>query len=168
MSGFGLSCPPCIESASATFVSAHQYLSHPERVVDQHAMRDWIWDAMEQLREPLRLVLMLRRFSNIASYQEIAPGEALELWPPQTELLGILSTPGERCHPFPAMRRNRDKGITQHLRHVVGSRSVTIWETDVTNPAGISDPCPPTLAWLMIRRNRRVQTLRVVFPQPPR
>ncbi|MGW5657847.1 carboxylesterase family protein [Streptomyces humi] len=38
---------------------------------------------------------------------------------------------------------------------------------DVTNPAGIPNPCPPTLAWLMIRRNRRVRTLRVVFPQPP-
>lgn len=82
-----------------------------------------------------------------------------------TVLVGVLSTPGERCHPFPAVRQNRDKGITQHLRHVVASHSVTIWEMDVTNPVGVPDPCPPTLAWLMIRRNRRVQTLRVVFPQ---
>ncbi|MFF5140403.1 hypothetical protein ACFY6U_11900 [Streptomyces sp. NPDC013157] len=96
------------------------------------------------------------------------PGEILELWPPETEPLGVLSKPGERCHPFPAMRRNRDKGVTQHLRHVAASRSVTIWDMDVTNPAGIADPCPPTLAPLMIRRNRRVQTLRMVFPQPQR
>ncbi|MEV5844026.1 sigma-70 family RNA polymerase sigma factor [Streptomyces sp. NPDC051985] len=200
-------------------------LTHPERVVDQHAMRDWIWDALEQLPEPLRLVLMLRHFSGITSYQEIAraceipvgtvrsrlnqaraklaqvllttathvhddaarltedsrqeaevtlegarrgrqPREILELWPAESELVGVLSTPGERCHPIPAMRRNREKGVTQHLRHVVASRTVTIWEMDVTNPAGSTDPCPPTLAWLMFRRNRRVQTLRVVFPEP--
>lgn len=212
--GFGQSYP-----------SYPPYLSHPERVVDQHAMRDWIWAAVEQLPEPLRLVLMLRHFSNITSYQEIAhacdipvgtvrsrlnqaraklaqvllatatqvhddasrlaeeswqeaevtldgarrgrqPREIVDLWPPETELLGVLSTPGERCHPFPTMRQNRDKGITQHLRHVVASRSVTIWEMDVTNPVGVPDPCPPSLAWLMIRRNRRVQTLRVIFPQP--
>jgi len=203
------------------------YPSHPERVVDQHAMRDWIWDAVEQLPEPLRMVLMLRHFSGITSYQEIAhaceipvgtvrsrlnqaraklaqvllttathmhddasrltedsrqeaevtlegarrghqPREILELWPAETELVGVLSTPGERCHPFPAMWRNREKGVTQHLRHVVASRSITIWEMDVTNPAGIPDPCPPTLAWLMLRRNRRVQTLRVIFPEPQR
>ncbi|MFG1664056.1 RNA polymerase sigma factor [Streptomyces sp. Y7] len=201
--------------------------SHPERVVDQHAMRDWIWDAMEQLPEPLRLVLMLRHFSGITSYREIAqtceipvgtvrsrlnqartkvaqvllttaaqmhddasrltedsrqeaevtlegarrgrqPREILQLWPAETELLGVLSTPGERCHPFPAMRRNREKGVTQRLRHVVASRSLTIWEMDVINPAGIPDPCPPTLAWVMVRRNRRVRTLRVVFPEPQR
>lgn len=46
--------------------------SHPERVVEQHAMRDWIWDAVEELPEQLRLVLMLRHFSGITSYQEIA------------------------------------------------------------------------------------------------
>ncbi|WP_406331581.1 RNA polymerase sigma factor [Streptomyces sp. NBC_00203] len=197
--------------------------SHPERVVEQHAMRDWIWDAMEELPEQLRLVLMLRHFSGITSYQEIAnacevpvgtvrsrlsqargklaqvllttateahddasrltedsrheaevtlegarrgrqPSEILELWPTDTELVGILSAPGERSHPFPAMRRTREKGVTQHLRHVVASRDITIWEMDVTNPAGIPDPCPPTLAWLMFRQNRRVQRLRVVFP----
>ncbi|WP_406186787.1 hypothetical protein [Streptomyces sp. NBC_01006] len=52
----------------------------------------------------------------------------------------------------------------QHVRHVVASRSITIWEMDVTNPVGIDNPCPPSLAWLMLRRNGRVQSLRVVFP----
>ncbi|WP_416970800.1 RNA polymerase sigma factor [Streptomyces sp. 4F14] len=206
--------PPCRSVAS-----------QPERVVDQHAMRDWIRDAVERLPEPLRLVVMLRHFSGVTSYREIAhacdipvgtvrsrlnqarsklsqlllttatqshddvsrltedsrreaeatlegarrgrqPREILELWPAETRLLGVLSTPGERCHPFPAMRRNREKGVTQRLRHVVASRTVTIWEMDVISPAGAPDPCPPALTWLMVRRDRRVQTLRVVFPGP--
>ncbi|MFF1741921.1 RNA polymerase sigma factor [Streptomyces mirabilis] len=201
--------------------------SHPERVVEQHAMRDWIWDAVEELPEQLRLVLMLRHFSGITSYQEIAaaceipvgtvrsrlnqaraklaqvllstaaqahddasaltedsrqealvtlrgaargdlPREIAELWPAKTELVGALSRTGERTHPFPAMRRNRESGVRQHLRHVVASRDITIWEMDVVNPVGAVSPCPPTLAWLMFRQDRRVQRLRVVFPEPPR
>ncbi|MGW0950136.1 RNA polymerase sigma factor [Streptomyces sp. NPDC002623] len=201
--------------------------SHPERVVERHAMRDWIWDAVEELPEQQRLVLMLRHFSGITSYQEIAATceipvgtvrsrlnqaraklsqvllstaarahddasaltedsrqealatlegaargsltrEIAELWPAETELVGVLSRPGERTHPVPAMRQNREAGVRQHLRHVVASRDITIWEMDVTNPAGAVKPCPPTLAWLMIRSDRRVRTLRVVFPEPTR
>ncbi|GAX49945.1 RNA polymerase sigma factor [Streptomyces olivochromogenes] len=201
--------------------------SHPERVVEQHAMRDWIWDAVEELPEQLRLVLMLRHFSGITSYQEIAaaceipvgtvrsrlnqaraklaqvllstaaqahddasaltedsrqealvtlrgaargdlPREIAELWPADAELVGALSRAGERTHPFPAMRQNRESGVRQHLRHVVASRDITIWEMDVISPPDAVRPCPPTLAWLMFRQDRRVQRLRVVFPEPPR
>ncbi|MFE5371887.1 RNA polymerase sigma factor [Streptomyces mirabilis] len=182
---------------------------------------------MEELPEQLRLVLMLRHFSGVTSYQEIAaaceipvgmvrsrlnqaraklaqvllstatqahddasvltegsrqealetlegaargnlPREIAELWPAETELVGALSRTGERTHPFPAMRQNRESGVRQHLRHVVASRDITIWEMDVINPVGAVSPCPPTLAWLMFRRDRRVQRLRVVFPEPPR
>ncbi|MFI5474504.1 RNA polymerase sigma factor [Streptomyces cacaoi] len=200
--------------------------SHPERIVEQHAMRDWVWDAVEELPQHLQLVLMLRHFSGITSYQEIAaaceipvgtvrsrlnqaraklaqvllstaeeahddasaltedsrqealatlegaargslPREIAELWPTETELVGPLGRPGERTHPFPAMRQNREAGVRQHLRHVVAGRGITIWEMDVTNPADAVRPCPPTLAWLMVRRSdRRVRTLRVVFPEP--
>ncbi|MFF3115543.1 RNA polymerase sigma factor [Kitasatospora sp. NPDC057904] len=200
--------------------------SPPERFIEQHAMRDWIWGAVEELPPQLRLVLMLRHFSGITSYQEIAavcevpvgrvrsrlsqarakmakalettaarahddasalaeesrheavatleasargqlPREILELWPDQAEMAGRFGRPGERVHPFPVMRQVREKGVRQHVRHVVASRDITIWEMDVVNPAGAADPCPPTLAWLMFRRDRRVQRLQVVFPGRP-
>ncbi|MER6127954.1 sigma-70 family RNA polymerase sigma factor [Streptomyces sp. NPDC001795] len=41
--------------------------AHPERLIEQHAMRGWIWDAMEELPPQLRLMLMLRHFSGITS-----------------------------------------------------------------------------------------------------
>ncbi len=46
--------------------------SHPEQLIEQHAMRDWIWSAVEELPPRLRLVLMLRHFSGTTSYREIA------------------------------------------------------------------------------------------------
>ncbi|MER5912584.1 sigma-70 family RNA polymerase sigma factor [Streptomyces sp. NPDC001982] len=45
----------------------------PERWLEQHAMRDWIWEAMEELSPTLRLPLVLRHFSTgVTSYERIA------------------------------------------------------------------------------------------------
>jgi hypothetical protein len=197
--------------------------SHPERLIEQHAMRDWIWDAMQELPEQLRLVLMLRHFSGITSYQEIAAAcevpvgtvrsrlnqarsklarvllstatqahddastvteesrhEAVailrgwyetgtvsrdisDLWPAECEMVGRLGRPGERIHPVPVMRWYLEDGVRQHLRHVVASRDIGIWEMDITHP-GAAHVCPQTVAWVMFRPNGRVRKLRVVFP----
>ncbi|MFE0875967.1 RNA polymerase sigma factor [Streptomyces smyrnaeus] len=196
---------------------------HPERIIEQHAMRDWIWHAIEELAPQLRLVLMLRYFSCLSTYQEIAvacevpvgtvrsrlnqakgkmarlllsadtqahddtsalaqesmaeavatlqaskrgalPREISELWPRDSEIVGRLSRPGERTHPILVMRQTLEAGVLQEVRHVVASRDITIWEMDVTNPPEASNPCPPTLAWLMFRRDKKVRTLRVAFP----
>jgi RNA polymerase sigma factor (sigma-70 family) len=44
----------------------------PEQAVDRLAVRDWVWSALEQLSEPLRLTAMLRYFSHASSYEEMA------------------------------------------------------------------------------------------------
>jgi RNA polymerase sigma-70 factor (ECF subfamily) len=44
----------------------------PDRLLDQHGLRDWIWQALESLSEPLQLVVLLRYFSGITSYDQIA------------------------------------------------------------------------------------------------
>ena len=44
----------------------------PEQVVDGHALRDWIWQALADLSEPLQMVLVLRYFSGTSSYEQIA------------------------------------------------------------------------------------------------
>ncbi|MGW7045538.1 RNA polymerase sigma factor [Streptomyces avermitilis] len=207
----------------------HQHLrdqasSHPERLIEQHAMRDWIWGAMEELPPQLRLVLMLRHFTGITSYQEIAaacdipvgtvrsrlnqargkmaqvllstadqahndaatltegsrqeglatleawqtgslPREISELWPAESGMVGRLGRPGEHVHPIPVMRHYLEDGVREHLRQVVAGRDIVIWEMDVTHDGAVHI-CPPSLAWLMFRRNGRVHRLRVVFPQP--
>jgi len=45
----------------------------PERVLERHAFRDWIWQAIEDLSPVLRMTVMLRHFNSRAmSYEEIA------------------------------------------------------------------------------------------------
>ncbi|WP_422770080.1 RNA polymerase sigma factor [Plantactinospora sp. WMMC1484] len=44
----------------------------PADLLDRHAVRDWVWHALADLSPPLRLVLMLRYFTGVTAYQDIA------------------------------------------------------------------------------------------------
>jgi RNA polymerase sigma-70 factor (ECF subfamily) len=44
----------------------------PAQVVQDRATRDWIWNTLERLSPPLREVTLLRYFSRVTSYQDIA------------------------------------------------------------------------------------------------
>jgi RNA polymerase sigma factor (sigma-70 family) len=44
----------------------------PDQVLEEHALRDWLWHAIEQLSPPLRTTLLLRHFSGVTRYEEIA------------------------------------------------------------------------------------------------
>ncbi|MCT9935192.1 sigma-70 family RNA polymerase sigma factor [Planotetraspora sp. A-T 1434] len=52
----------------------------PEEVLQSHALRDWIWEAVEALSPTLRLPVVLRYFSTgITSYQQIADACAISV-----------------------------------------------------------------------------------------
>jgi RNA polymerase sigma-70 factor (ECF subfamily) len=44
----------------------------PAQLLERYATRDWIWHALEGLPPPLRLVVMLRYFTGVTAYQDIA------------------------------------------------------------------------------------------------
>jgi RNA polymerase sigma-70 factor (ECF subfamily) len=44
----------------------------PEEALDRQALRDWVWQALGELSEPLRLVVLLRYFSGVGAYAQIA------------------------------------------------------------------------------------------------
>ncbi|MFJ4847212.1 MULTISPECIES: RNA polymerase sigma factor [unclassified Streptomyces] len=45
----------------------------PEEVLERHALRDWVWEALEELSPTLRVPMVLRHFSSrVTSYEEIA------------------------------------------------------------------------------------------------
>ncbi|MEV6823932.1 sigma-70 family RNA polymerase sigma factor [Amycolatopsis sp. NPDC051102] len=47
-------------------------LATPERLLDDHVSRDWIWHAIDRLSPALRQVVLLRHFSEVTSYEQIA------------------------------------------------------------------------------------------------
>jgi RNA polymerase sigma-70 factor (ECF subfamily) len=50
----------------------------PDQVLERHALRDWIWEAVERLSPALRLPVVLRYFTTgITSYQQIADACAI-------------------------------------------------------------------------------------------
>lgn len=56
----------------------HPGVVTPEQVLQGHALRDWIWEAVDSLSPTVRLPLVLRHFSTgITSYQQIADACAL-------------------------------------------------------------------------------------------
>jgi RNA polymerase sigma-70 factor (ECF subfamily) len=44
----------------------------PEQAVEEHALREWVWAALESLSEPLQTVVLLRYFTEVRSYDQIA------------------------------------------------------------------------------------------------
>ena len=44
----------------------------PEQVLDDHALREWVWTAISNLSEPLRVAVILRYFTSASSYEQIA------------------------------------------------------------------------------------------------
>jgi RNA polymerase sigma factor (sigma-70 family) len=44
----------------------------PEEVLEKHALRDWVWHAIGELSEADRLVTLLRHFSGVTAYEQIA------------------------------------------------------------------------------------------------
>ncbi|WP_323373458.1 RNA polymerase sigma factor [Plantactinospora alkalitolerans] len=44
----------------------------PEDLLEGAALRDWIWHALGQLSEPVRLVTLLRYFTGVTAYEQIA------------------------------------------------------------------------------------------------
>jgi RNA polymerase sigma-70 factor (ECF subfamily) len=44
----------------------------PEQILERHALRDWIWHAIEDLSPALRMTVMLRHFSEASAYEDIA------------------------------------------------------------------------------------------------
>ncbi|SCF73554.1 RNA polymerase sigma-70 factor, ECF subfamily [Streptomyces sp. MnatMP-M17] len=87
----------------------------PAEVLDQHALRDWVWGTLQNLSPTLQLVTLLRYFTDVTSYQEIATLCALpigtvrsRLNQARTKLVNALLNSAEQVH---------DDAATLHARH---------------------------------------------------
>jgi RNA polymerase sigma-70 factor (ECF subfamily) len=53
-------------------VSALIEMADPALLLEDHAARDWVWHALGQLSEPLQVVTLLRYFTGVRTYEQIA------------------------------------------------------------------------------------------------
>jgi hypothetical protein len=102
-----------------------------EEAIEHAALRDWLWTALDPLPEPLRLVVVLRYFTSVNSYQAIADLCAIpvgtvrsRLNAARTQLASELLASASRAHPdaeapTPAGggRRGHDGVPTQRRPH---------------------------------------------------
>ncbi|MFE4455691.1 RNA polymerase sigma factor [Streptomyces sp. NPDC056796] len=93
----------------------------PEQVLQSHALRDWIWEAVETLSPALRLPVVLRYFSTgITSYREIAEACAVpvgtvrsRLSQARATLAQALTATAATAHED-AIRRTRASWLEAH------------------------------------------------------
>lgn len=67
-----MSAVPIAEFEGAVGMDRSDGPPDPAEVLDRHALRNWVWTALEDLSPGLRLVTMLRYFTDVTSYEDIA------------------------------------------------------------------------------------------------
>jgi RNA polymerase sigma factor (sigma-70 family) len=65
-----------------------------ERQIEETALRDWLWEAINGLSEPLRHVVVLRYFSTAASYDAIAAALGIPTGTVRSRLHAGRTAPG--------------------------------------------------------------------------
>ena len=77
----------------------------PEELIDRQMLQDWVWHAVEDLSPSLRVVAMLRYFSDVSSYEQIAAVCELPIGTVRSRLSQVrvkltegLSATAERVH----------------------------------------------------------------------
>lgn len=122
----------------------------PADLLEGHALRDWVWGALETLSPGLRLVTILRYFTEVTSYQEIAAVCALpigtvrsRLSQARAKLVGALLSAADRPHSDAAALRAQHHRLAEEMlvsahRSGFGSVLSDHWspQADVMWPTG--------------------------------
>ena len=94
----------------------------PAEVLDRHALRDWVWSALEDLSPGLRLVTMLRYFTEVTSYEDIATLCAVpvgtvrsRLHQARAKLSGSLLSSAERVHDDASARTALHQRLAEEI-----------------------------------------------------
>ena len=100
-----VSAVPMAEPAEAGAPAWSAGSLDPAQLLEQHALRDWIWTALEGLSPGLRLVTLLRYFTEVSSYEDIAALCATpvgtvrsRLYQARTKLADALRATAEQPH----------------------------------------------------------------------
>ncbi|MGW9028054.1 RNA polymerase sigma factor [Streptomyces sp. NPDC055722] len=122
----------------------------PAEMLDQHALQDWVWNALEDLSPPLRLVAMLRFFTDATSYEDIAALCGTPVGTVRSRLSqarkkladALISTADQAHHDAAALtalhRRVAEETMASARRGQLASSLSDWWspQTDITWPTG--------------------------------
>ncbi|MFG2071200.1 RNA polymerase sigma factor [Nonomuraea maritima] len=100
-----MSAVPVAEPAQVLATDRSGGPPDPADVLDRHALRDWVWSALEDLSPGQRLVTILRYFTDVTSYEDIAAVCATpvgtvrsRLNQARAKLVGALLSSADRTH----------------------------------------------------------------------
>ena len=122
----------------------------PAEILDRHALRDWVWSALEDLSPGLRLVTMLRYFTDVTSYEDIAALCAVpvgtvrsRLHQARAKLADSLLSSAERVHDDASARTALHRRLAEEImvsahRGQITSALSDLWspQAEVTWPTG--------------------------------
>ncbi|TYC05106.1 sigma-70 family RNA polymerase sigma factor [Micromonospora sp. WP24] len=89
-------------------------------------------------------------------------------WPDAEMLVPEIGLRGDRGFAVQGMTKDLNDGVRQHLRSVVASRDLLIWETDLISPPDNPEHCPPGALWLYALDEGRVRRMTLFHPVPAR
>jgi RNA polymerase sigma-70 factor (ECF subfamily) len=122
----------------------------PAELLDRHAARDWVWAAMEGLPPHLRLTLMLRYFTAVTAYQDIADACGVPVGTVRSRLSdargrlarALLAT-AEAAHSDAgklavARRRDAEETVAAGQRGELGAAFASFWSpaVEIVQPGG--------------------------------
>lgn len=144
------SAVPMAEPAEIATANRSAGPPDPAEVIDRHALRDWVWTALDGLSPGLRLVTMLRYFTDVTSYEDIAAlcGTPVgtvrsRLHQARGKLADALAESADRTHEdagaLSSLHRARAEETLESARRGVLLSSLPDWwspHTEVTWPTG--------------------------------
>ncbi|WP_329460586.1 RNA polymerase sigma factor [Streptomyces sp. NBC_01497] len=145
-----MSAVPVAEVAGVVAMDRSGGPPDPAEVLDRHALRDWVWSALEELSPRLQLVTMLRYFTDVTSYEDIATLCATpvgtvrsRLNQARTKMVGALLASADRVHDDAAVwnglhRRLAEETLVAAHRGQLASALSEWWspQASVTWPTG--------------------------------
>ena len=130
----------------------------PEDNLERLALSDWLWTAINALSEPLQIPVLLRYFTAVGSYQEIALVCDLPLGTVRSRLHEARRKLGQTLQACAAGVHNDAAALTESRRH----------EADDLLSAAGTGPGPPGAGRRSRPRPRPHRTPRPASPRPSR
>jgi RNA polymerase sigma-70 factor (ECF subfamily) len=145
-----VSAIPMAEPTEAVARAEQAHYLDPAQLLEQHVLRDWIWTALEGLSPTLRLVTLLRYFTEITSYEDIAALCATpvgtvrsRLSLARTKLADALRAAADQAYSDPTALHALHRGLGEQVLSSADGREIAstlaeLWspQAQVTWPTG--------------------------------